>query len=64
MSMMQKPSSIELNNPRDKEGELASRYNISGIPALLIFKKGQVVKSFTGLTSGSTLKKALEEAGR
>jgi thioredoxin 1 len=47
----------------DKEGELAGRYGISGIPALLIFSKGQVVRSFVGLTSEDTLRQALFDAG-
>jgi thioredoxin 1 len=48
----------------DKEPALAQRYGIHGIPALMVFKDGKVVKSFTGLTLGSTLKKALAEAAR
>jgi thioredoxin 1 len=46
-----------------KEGELASRYGISGIPALLVFSHGQVVKQFTGLTSAGDLQEALDAAG-
>lgn len=46
----------------ETEGQLASDYGISGIPALLIFRHGKVVKRFVGVTSGATLKKALEEA--
>jgi thioredoxin 1 len=46
------------------EGQLASDYGISGIPALLIFRHGKVVKRFVGVTSGSTLKAALDEAAR
>jgi len=46
----------------DKESELAGRYGISGIPALLVFKNGRMVNSFTGLTPGDTLRKALEDA--
>jgi thioredoxin 1 len=46
----------------DQEGALAARYGISGIPALLVFKQGRVLRSFTGLTSASTLKQALMEA--
>ncbi len=46
------------------EGQLASDYGISGIPALLIFRHGKVVKRFVGVTSGATLKAALDEAAR
>ncbi|MFI5355178.1 MAG: thioredoxin [Desulfobaccales bacterium] len=46
----------------DKNQDVAARYGISGIPALLIFRHGQVVRSFTGLTSGETLRQALEAA--
>lgn len=42
------------------EGDLAARYGISGIPALLVFKRGQVVKQFSGLTSAAELKRALD----
>jgi len=45
-----------------KEGALAARYGISGIPALLVFKRGKVVKQFTGLTAASDLKRALDDA--
>jgi thioredoxin 1 len=45
----------------DQNGEYASRYGIMSIPALKIFKNGQVVKEFVGIQSGEVLKKALEE---
>lgn len=48
----------------ETEGQLASDYSISGIPALLVFHKGKVVKRFVGVTSAEKLKAALEEAGR
>jgi len=48
----------------EKEGQLASDYSISGIPALLIFHKGKVVKRFVGVTAAGTLKRALEEAAQ
>ena len=48
----------------EKDGQLASDYSISGIPALLIFHKGKVVKRFVGVTPADTLKRALEEAAR
>lgn len=44
------------------EGQLASDYGIAGIPSLLIFHRGKVVKRFVGVTPAATLKKALEEA--
>jgi thioredoxin 1 len=47
----------------DKSRALAARYNIRSIPALMIFKNGRVVKRFSGVTSESTLRKALREAG-
>jgi len=45
-----------------REGGLAARYGISGIPALLVFSQGRVVKQFTGLTSADALKQALADA--
>ena len=41
-------------NPR-----LAAKYNISAIPALLIFRGGQVVRRFEGVTDERTLRAAL-----
>lgn len=46
----------------DENGEIASKYGIMSIPALKIFKGGQVVKEFVGVQAKETLKKALEEA--
>jgi thioredoxin 1 len=46
----------------DKEQGLAVQFGISGIPALLIFKKGQVVSQMVGAQSKTNLKKALEAA--
>jgi thioredoxin 1 len=46
----------------DKNQEIAGAYGVSGIPSLLIFKKGKVAQRFTGLTSADELKKALAEA--
>lgn len=39
-----------------------AKYGISGIPTLLIFKGGQVVQRFTGVTDKQTLQKALDAA--
>lgn len=45
----------------DENGETASKFGIMSIPALKIFKGGQVVKEFVGVQAKETLKKALEE---
>ena len=45
----------------DKNEPLASQYQISAIPALLIFKKGELVERFTGVTDEKTLRAALEK---
>lgn len=46
----------------DENGEVSAKYGIMSIPALKIFKGGQVVKEFVGVQAKETLKKALEEA--
>jgi thioredoxin 1 len=46
----------------DKNNSLASQYNISAIPALLIFKKGEIAERFTGVKDEKTLRAALEKA--
>lgn len=43
----------------DTNSQLASRYSISGIPALLIFKNGKVAARFEGVTSESKLRKEM-----
>jgi len=45
----------------DKEGSLAQEYNISAIPALLIFKNGKVVEQLVGVRSKEDLKAALNK---
>jgi len=45
----------------DKESSLAKRYDISAIPALLIFKDGKVVEQFVGVRSKEDLKAALSK---
>jgi thioredoxin 1 len=40
----------------DTNQELAGKYSISSIPALLIFKDGQVVARHVGVTSEATLR--------
>jgi thioredoxin 1 len=46
----------------DTDQDLAVQYGISGIPALLFFKKGQVVGQIVGLRSKKDLKAELEKA--
>ena len=44
----------------DAQPALAQQYRIMSIPTLLVFKGGQEVKRFVGLTSKEVLKKSLE----
>ncbi|MBO4512630.1 MAG: thioredoxin, partial [Victivallales bacterium] len=46
----------------DDEQELAVRFQVSAIPALLIFKDGQLKKNFVGLQPKQTLFDAIAEA--
>ena len=46
----------------DNENNLASRFNVSSIPTLLIIKDGTEAKRFVGVTSKSALKSALDSA--
>jgi thioredoxin 1 len=46
----------------DEAQELAVRFSVKGIPALFVFKDGQVVQQFVGLQRGDALVKALEAA--
>ena len=46
----------------DLAKELAVRYAVKSIPALLVFKDGQVAKSFVGLQRGDVLLQAIEAA--
>src|SRR5258708_1264172 len=48
----------------DTNQELASRYDISSIPALLIFKGGKVVARPLGVTAEGTFPPALEQWSR
>ena len=43
----------------DKTQKLAARYNVSSIPALLIFKNGQIAGQHLGVTSESVLRSDL-----
>lgn len=45
----------------DENGEIASKFGIMSIPAIKIFKGGEIVKEFVGVQSAENLKKALEE---
>ena len=46
----------------DQARELAVRYAVKSIPALMIFKDGQVVQQFVGLQRGDALVKAIDAA--
>ena len=46
----------------DEAGDIAARHNIRNIPALLVFKNGQVAQSFVGLQRGDVLLQAIEAA--
>lgn len=45
----------------DENNETASKYGIMSIPALKIFKSGEVVKEFVGVQSKGVLKEELEK---
>ena len=44
----------------DENGETAMKYGITGIPSLLVFKDGEMVKQFVGLQQDDTLVSTLE----
>src|SRR3989442_1746823 len=44
----------------DSNGNTAMRYNIRGIPTLLLFKNGQVVEQIVGAVGKSQLQKMLD----
>jgi len=44
----------------DNEGDLAAQFGVSSIPMLAIFKNGQVVKQFVGVTPKAELAAALD----
>ena len=46
----------------DEHSELAQKFGIMSIPAIKIFKGGQVVKEFVGAQSAGVLQEALEKA--
>lgn len=45
----------------DKFPNLAVKFNVSGIPALFLFKNGQVVANFVGLQQSAVLAAAIEK---
>jgi len=47
----------------DKNQELATRYNISSIPALMIFKDGRIVAQHVGVVPEATLRAEMERLG-
>lgn len=44
----------------DTNQELAARYNISSIPALMIFKDGKIVAQHVGVVPEATLRSQME----
>jgi thioredoxin 1 len=48
----------------DANPELAAHYGISSIPALLIFKDGQVASRYGGVTPEATLRAELQRLSR
>jgi len=48
----------------DKNQELAGHYNVSSIPALMIFKNGRLAKQHLGVVPEPTLRAELEELTR
>ncbi len=46
----------------DESGSLAMTYNVSSIPAIMIFKGGQLVQQFMGVQPKQKLQQALDEA--
>ncbi len=53
-----KVAKVDVDSARD----LAVRYGVKSIPALFVFKDGQVVQQFVGMQRGETLVKAIEAA--
>lgn len=46
----------------DDSPSVPSKYNVSAIPTLLLFKGGEVVNRFTGVTAKAELQKAMNAA--
>jgi thioredoxin 1 len=47
----------------DTNQQLAAQYDVSSIPALMIFKSGQVVEQHLGITPEATLRSELKKWG-
>lgn len=45
----------------DENQKTASKYGVMSIPSLLIFKKGQIVKTMIGVQGKEALKKSIDE---
>ena len=43
----------------DDNGELAEKYNVMSIPTIVVFKDGNPVKGFVGVTSKDEIKAVL-----
>ena len=43
----------------DTNPQLAAKFQVAGIPLLLIFRNGQIVRRFEGVTDEATLRAAL-----
>uniref|UniRef100_A0A6M3L8V3 Putative thioredoxin n=1 Tax=viral metagenome TaxID=1070528 RepID=A0A6M3L8V3_9ZZZZ len=46
----------------DKNNRTPLRYNVMGVPTLILFKEGKVILTLTGLFTKVKIKKALEAA--
>ena len=44
----------------DENQELAMKYNVMSIPTILVFKNGNLVKTFIGVTSKSEIEEAIK----
>lgn len=44
----------------DDSSDIAARYGVMSIPTLIVFKNGQILDKFVGVTSRQDLEKALE----
>jgi len=46
----------------DENPDIAGRFNVMSIPTLILFKNGEVIDTFVGVTSKAVLKKRLDES--
>ena len=44
----------------DDNQELAMKYNVMSIPTILVFKNGNLAKTFIGVTSKSEIEEAIK----